>query len=301
MSNLPRAAVAVDVTEGFRAAMAEAGIVCEGPIHADGQIHRFHVQGDRAGTLNGWYVLHDDGVPAGAFGSWKGITGTWRASTRMSTSDANRNRERMKSAIRAAARERERVAKAATTKAVEIWEAAPPADQAHEYLLRKRVRAHGLRQKGKNLVVPVFDVRGGLISLQTIASSGSKRFLPGCHIKGGTYILGAVGKSIIMVEGYATGATLHELTGRPVAIAFNSGNLKPAALALRQRWPKIEIVFAADNDHVTPGNPGIQSAREAAHAIRGGRLIAPPPEEGITDWNDVFVDNGPGLILEVFG
>ena len=29
---------------------------------ADGTIHRFRVPDDKAGTLNGWYVLHTDGI-----------------------------------------------------------------------------------------------------------------------------------------------------------------------------------------------------------------------------------------------
>ena len=37
----------------------------------DGAIHRFHVPGDKPGTLNGWYVLFLDGIPCGTFGSWK--------------------------------------------------------------------------------------------------------------------------------------------------------------------------------------------------------------------------------------
>ena len=37
----------------------------------DGKIHRFHVPGDRAGSRNGWYVLHLEGIAYGAFGSWK--------------------------------------------------------------------------------------------------------------------------------------------------------------------------------------------------------------------------------------
>ena len=38
---------------------------------ADSGIHRFHVPGDKAGKLNGWYVLFADGIASGCFGSWK--------------------------------------------------------------------------------------------------------------------------------------------------------------------------------------------------------------------------------------
>ena len=40
-------------------------------IQADGQIHRYAVEGDRAGSKNGAYCLHLDGRPAGYVMSWK--------------------------------------------------------------------------------------------------------------------------------------------------------------------------------------------------------------------------------------
>lgn len=41
----------MNVTGQFSAAMASAGIVTSDPIVADGNIHRVHVEGDRARTL----------------------------------------------------------------------------------------------------------------------------------------------------------------------------------------------------------------------------------------------------------
>ena len=37
----------------------------------DGKLRRYRVEGDKAGSANGWYVLHEHPVMAGAFGSWK--------------------------------------------------------------------------------------------------------------------------------------------------------------------------------------------------------------------------------------
>lgn len=42
----------------------------------DGEIHRFHVPGDRTGTSHGWYVLHMGGIAWGRIGSWK-IASPW--------------------------------------------------------------------------------------------------------------------------------------------------------------------------------------------------------------------------------
>lgn len=40
-------------------------------IQADGERHRYHVEGDRVGTKNGCYCLYTDGLPAGWCMSWK--------------------------------------------------------------------------------------------------------------------------------------------------------------------------------------------------------------------------------------
>jgi putative DNA primase/helicase len=37
----------------------------------DGNIHRFHVPGDKPGSLNGWYLLFADRNVTGCFGSRK--------------------------------------------------------------------------------------------------------------------------------------------------------------------------------------------------------------------------------------
>ncbi len=60
-----------DTASQFQKAMGDAGLFVESEILADGHIHRFHVEGDKPGDKNGWYVLYEDAVSAGAFGSWK--------------------------------------------------------------------------------------------------------------------------------------------------------------------------------------------------------------------------------------
>src|SRR3990167_3480584 len=61
-------------------AMSQNHISYGGQIIADGSIHRFHINGDKTQSLNGWYVIYPDGIPCGAFGSWKsGKTHYWSA------------------------------------------------------------------------------------------------------------------------------------------------------------------------------------------------------------------------------
>ena len=60
---------------------------------------------------------------------------------------------------------------------------------------------------------------------------------------------GAPDKILYVAEGFATAATVHEATGSAVAVAFNANNLKPVAIALRAKFPNLEIVICADDDH----------------------------------------------------
>ena len=51
--------------------MQSQGLACPDKPIDDGILRRFKVDGDRAGSNNGWYVLYGDGLPAGSYGSWK--------------------------------------------------------------------------------------------------------------------------------------------------------------------------------------------------------------------------------------
>ena len=67
-----------DPVSEFQSAMADAGIITNETLIADSELHRFDVEGDKKGSKNGWYILFNDGNPAGKFGSWKyGIKETW--------------------------------------------------------------------------------------------------------------------------------------------------------------------------------------------------------------------------------
>jgi putative DNA primase/helicase len=92
----------------FRSAMRDAGIVPPEVVEPDGALHRFHVEGDRGGSLNGWYCLHMDGRSAGVFGSWKtGFSSTWsEAGKRISTAEHEAFAELMQRCARRAKAER---------------------------------------------------------------------------------------------------------------------------------------------------------------------------------------------------
>ncbi len=267
--------------------MSAAGLVTKDAIVADGKIHRFHVDGDKPGSKNGWYVLYTDSIEAGAFGSWKtGDKQTWGAKPSKSWTFVEQEKYRRRMSDARIAREiKERRRRAtACDRAEVIWTGALPATDDHPYLMRKAIRNHGLRLFKGALVIPLRDSCGMLHSLQFIDSNGRKRFLADGR-KGGCYFaLGRFKGRICIAEGYATAASVHEATGLPVAVAFDAGNLEAVALSLRAKFPEAQITICADNDANTIGTPGLTKAKKAAAAC--GALLAIPPIVG--DFNDLY-------------
>lgn len=257
------------------------------PIVPDGHIHRFYIKGDRPGTKNGWYIFFDYPYLSGAHGSWKtGEKYTWYSTKPNRIPPEERyllkiQRERIHRQYH-----QEVISKqsAAALKAQHIWDIAHPVSMTHPYLVRKQVRAHGIRQNRGSLVIPLYDVSGAIYSLQFIDGNGHKRFLFGGRMKGCFFMIGSPGPVVCIAEGYATAASIHEVTGYPVAVSFNCGNLKSTALALQKRYPKCSLIICGDNDACTSGNPGATKALEAAEACGGYCII--PTRPG--DFNDLM-------------
>lgn len=181
----------------------------------------------------------------------------------------------------------------------------PLADSAHPYLERKKVAAHGLRYRQKDgaLLVPVYKTDGLIWSVQKVYDNG-KYFLSGASIEGGYYPITTPAEdkhTLIICEGFATGATLREVTGLPVVVAFNAGNMLSAAVALRKRYPDARFILAADNDRYRKdGNIGIEKATIAAKEV-GGVVVVPdfPAEDANgTDWNDYVIAHGDSQLRD---
>ena len=288
----------------FREAITAAGLQAPDVIHDDGALHRFKPSGRRGGT-SAWYVLHSDGIAAGVFGCWRtGLTSTWCAKADKAMTPAELEAHRQRVRAMKAQRDADEAArlKGEADKALLRWRGASPAG-AHPYLARKGIHAHGARQDGPMLLIPLRDTAGKLHSLQTITPDGEKRFkgrMRGCY-----FPLGVKPPEVCLViaEGFATGASINEATGWPVAVAFNAVNLGPVAMALHKAYPALTLVIATDDDHLTPGNPGIAAARQAALAV-GGFVVVPQFPAGrpdkATDFNDLAALAGLGAVRACF-
>ena len=76
------------------------------------------------------------------------------------------------------------------------------------------------------------DSASELRSLLFIGPGSGKRYLSGGQVRGCYFGIGKPNGLLRIVEGYATGASVHAATGHAVAVASNADNLEPVA-----RWP----------------------------------------------------------------
>lgn len=282
----------IDAISQFRDAIRNAGL--EPPEVIDtGKLHRFPGIGKRNGNTAGWCKLFDDGL-GGCFGDWSsGFSENWQAKRHKPFSHSERREfmQRVNEARTQAEAARQEKYTEAAGKAAAIWNTATPANSEHPYLDRKAIKANGTRLYKDALVIPM-RAGGELCSLQFIAKDGNKKFLSGgrvfsCYFSIGN-TTGAV--ALCIAEGFATGATIHQATGYPVAVAFNAGNLEHVAKAMRERFPNLPLIICADDDAATEGNPGITKANHAAK-VTGAKVARPvfgdARPEGVTDFNDM--------------
>ena len=154
----------------FQEAMASAGVnPPELPID-DGELHRFRVEGDKANTTNGFYVLHGGEIPAGNFGCWKrSIKTNWCSKTKssMSANELAKFKYQQKANKEKIAAEQKLKHEEAAKACLSHWDKANPTVSAnHEYIAKKQIKAYGIKQLGKQLLIPLRSSEGQLVSLQ---------------------------------------------------------------------------------------------------------------------------------------
>lgn len=284
-----------DAVCAFSVAIAtDTGAILD-PI-PDGDIHRFDCPEGKRGNQACWYVLHLDHRPAGAYGNWRtGISYTWRADSGLRHS--RRKCAQIATAIEAAKSRRERERSDAHAKAANyaqrLWDDARPATANHSYLARKKIPALCLRQLGDCLLIPLRTVEGELVNIQRIYPDGSKRFLRGGRVTGAFALFGRElprEGELYIAEGWATAATIATTLRLPVIAAMNAANLAPVARIIRAARPRLELTIAADDDHRTPGNPGMSKAIETARLVKAGATWPTTCRHTdccCTDFNDV--------------
>jgi phage/plasmid primase-like uncharacterized protein len=275
----------------LRDAMLEAGLEPPDELLLDGKIHRFKSgtkgNGSHGGDKPGWYLVFGDGVPAGRFGCWRaGVEVTWRAEVgrKLTATEDMAHARRMAEAKALRDAELERKHEVASATVETIWTSAQTASPEHPYLQRKGIGVHGARVTGDGrLVVPLYGQDGTLATLQYISHDGGKLYHPGGQTGGKFWMIGSLDEpgTLFVAEGFATAATIHETTNRPVVVAYSASNLVPVTGSLREMYgASQDIVIVADHDKSGVG----QRYAEQASAKFGARMVMPPIEGDANDY-----------------
>ena len=282
-------------------------------LKIDGKIHRYSLEGDRHGEKSGAYVIYNDGVPSGYFQNWKtGFSSNWTFYTEnlpkeqwtyFNSPEFLKQQEENRKKREAELKEKQAKASELAHVTFEQLEKAPC---SHPYLAKKNISPHNLRINGSAnvLAVPLYDITGKIISLQWINADGIKRFFQDAPIKGAFWYIALNtlkndnSDIILLGEGVATMAKVHELTEYPCVAAMNCGNLYYIAQELKGKFPQSTIIVMADDDKETENrtgrNPGKEAAQKVVQANLARAFLLPPfknPSDG-TDWDDLALKYG---------
>lgn len=302
---------AQDALSQFHGALTRRSIIAPTEILADGRLHRCDAEG-KNGKNDATYLLHLDGIPAGGFENHRDGLGweNWRADTGRSPTPAEEAEHRAKVEAARCQREAEQASRHAEARerARRILADSYPAPGDHPYLVKKTIHPNGVKAiqaeqarsiapnlspelSGLLLVIPMWADRV-LHSLQFIGADTQKRPVTGSRVAGCYYPIGNPKDSaaLAICEGFATGASIHEATGYPVAVAFSAGNLMSVAQTMRTKFPDLLLILCADDDYLTARTPGLTKATEAARVVGG--VVAVPDfgtdrPDGATDFNDL--------------
>jgi len=257
-----------------------------------GYWERFPGLEKKSSNRAGYCFLFDD-LRGGVFGDYStGLREVWHLCEEVSLAEQAIARKQIKEAQKRYKKERNQTHKKAAKIANDRWNKAVSVI-SHPYLAKKKVLPLGIRQEGKNLIIPIY-INDVIVSIQTITPEGEKFFQKHGQIAAGYYPIGKPKTTLYIAEGFATGASIHMQTKHAVAVTFNSGNLLPVSKILKAKHPEFRFIIAADNDVDTEGNPGLSKAREAALAIGAGLIYPNFSDEQFTgtDFNDYLTQGG---------
>lgn len=168
----------------------------------------------------------------------------------------------------------------------------------HPHLVKKGVKSYGLKvyqhnlqhnlssdvagflaNRDSDLMIPMFDCNGAVVSIQFVSPSGFKCNMAGRGTSGCYYVIGGQSETVGIAEGYSTAATIHERLGIQIFIAFGADNIAKVALHVHGLDSSREIIVFADNDSNQKG----QNAALIAASLVNAKVLIP---DCLGDFND---------------
>lgn len=183
----------------------------------------------------------------------------------------------------------------------------------NNYLERKGVQDINLNnvayKDNGDLVIPMQDIDGKVWNLQSINSTGEKRFELGGKKQGNFFIISedknllSSKNPILLTEGLATGLSVFRCTDNMnTIVCFDAKNLINVATSIKEKYPQKEIIIFADdgskNERKLNGeekisiNVGLISAYKVQEKFPDIKVIKPKFTEeekikdGLSNFND---------------
>ena len=258
---------------------------------------------DKGGERSGYYVYNQlDQNFVCVYGNWR--TNLENKFTSYNPNEMSAEQKRiLQSKLEEAQKRREEAKKIQHEQvAVYVKEKFAGANEVieHKYLTDKKIKNYGLKTINGNLLIGVHSIirdndNGTLVSqiksLQYIMPDGSKKFAGGGEVKGNVFLIGCEAhelpglETIILCEGYATGASIYEATGLPVAVVFSANFCVSACTRLRS-ITNAKFIIALDNDTTGIGE---KCANEVVSSITNAVSRLPSI---IGDFNDLYLEKG---------
>jgi len=251
-------------------------------ILMDGQIHRYNRAGaSRDDTALAYYLTEDVDGPWGWHKDWS----TGEVTPFRSTGSSRLTSEELEAKIKRQIQKIEedtisRNLKAAK-KADYIWNKYNEAD-SHPYLDVKKIKSHGCKLNDKGmLLIPKYNIDGEVVSLEFVDPEPVDGRFKKVSMRDGLSI-GAftmVGDdafhdadTVYVAEGFATSATIFEITGKPAVATFSAQNMPTVANEIIEIVDGKKVIVVADNDE---GGIGLVYAKDAAKILEADVILTP--------------------------
>ena len=172
----------------------------------------------------------------------------------------------------------------------------PDASDDHPTLIAKGVKCYGLKvNRNGYLVMIMRNTRGQIKTVQYLKYGEKKKYFKGAEKQGSFFTIRGDNQIIVIVEGYSTGASVHEATGYTVIVAGDAGNINLVTSNIIGMYPESQVIICADNDQFKDKNTGLIAGYIAAfnNKCKVVKLVFKDVTSKPSDANDLHQLEGP--------